>query len=52
MTGADTRLLLQNGYYDIMLSDAFTTDERAFVAVSGPVYQSFVVSSNVEETII
>ena len=52
MTAADTRKLLQNGYYDIMLSDAFTTDERAFVAVAGPVYQSFVVSSDVEETVI
>lgn len=52
MSGADTRLLLQNGYYDIIMSDAFTTDARAFVVVAGPVYQSFVVSSATEETVI
>ena len=34
--GEGTRLIDRPGYYDMVISDDFATDDRAFVLISGP----------------
>lgn len=49
MDGEDTRKLNASGYYDLIMSDPFSTDARAIVIISGPVYRTAVVTSEKEE---
>ena len=49
MTGANTRLLKKSGYYDIILSDPFAVDEKAFVVIGGPVHRTSTVTGDAEE---
>lgn len=46
LTGADTRLLKDDGFYDMIMSDPFTEDARAVTLVEGPVYRTTVVTSD------
>jgi len=50
LTGADTRLLTQSGYYDIVVSDILTTDARAYKILEGVVYYDSVLTADVEAT--
>jgi hypothetical protein len=49
MTGSDTRLVTKDGYYDIIMSDAFATDARAERIIYGPVYRSPIVTADAPE---
>jgi hypothetical protein len=48
LNGEDTRKVKSGGYYDIVISDVFAIDERAFTIVEGPVYRTSLVTSDSE----
>lgn len=45
MDGSDTRLLLNSGYYDFLMSDPATTDARVIKFLDGPVYRDSVITA-------
>ena len=48
MGGHDTRGLHASGFFDMILSDVGTTDDRAFVVLYGTVKRSSVITAEVE----
>ena len=48
MTGADTRLVTGSGYYDVVMSDIYAIDDRAFPILQGAVYRTALVTSDTE----
>ena len=45
MSGEDTRKLTRSGFYDLIVSDVGTTDQRAYKIVEGPARVSPLVTS-------
>jgi len=45
MTGAQTRLLLKGGYYDLIISDPEVTDARAYPLIKGRVIRKSLVTA-------
>ena len=45
MEGKDTRLVLKNGYYDVIMSDAGVADARASVLLRGSVRVQVLVTA-------
>jgi hypothetical protein len=48
LTGADTRTITESGYYDIIVSDTLTTDERAYNILSGYINRLSLVTASAE----
>jgi len=46
LPGSETRKITQAGHYDIIISDTFTDDERAFVLTQGPVHWQPLVTAS------
>ena len=45
MSGEDTRKLMRSGFYDLIVSDVGTIDQRAYKIVEGPARISQLVTS-------
>ncbi len=52
MTGSDTRSISSSGYYDVIVSDADTTDERAYMVSRGRVRLYSVVTAAEKAVVI
>jgi hypothetical protein len=48
MTGADTRLVTRSGYYDFVLSDKLSIDNRAYIILNGPVSRTTTITAGTE----
>ena len=51
MSGAETRLVTDNGYYDVVMSNVGQTDDRGFKVLKGRVKRKELVSA-AEETVL